>query len=101
LPDGPSQQLQVTYGKHQTTEYSNLKTLISDYIAAGGKYANDLEHYIPLLGRLPMHSNQTFIQLLKDAGKNRSYHGQGCKTHSLIGSILNQHSNFSRPIILH
>ncbi|MEJ0091895.1 MAG: hypothetical protein WDN46_00155 [Methylocella sp.] len=40
--DGPDDIRQVTYGRAQTTEYGNLLQLISDYVAANGRFSAQL-----------------------------------------------------------
>lgn len=70
MADGPGRCLQITYGKHQTTEYGNLKTLVSMYCGAGGKYANELKHYIGIIGVKPLCDHHHFKSLLKKAGED-------------------------------
>jgi chitosanase len=66
--DGPHKIRQITYGRSQTTEYGNLRQLISDYADSGGKYSSDLKPYVKLIGVEPLVENQDFIELLKKAG---------------------------------
>jgi chitosanase len=54
LPDGPDGRVQLTYGKHQTTEYGNLRLLLLDYVKAGGKYATLLKPYVNSIGVRPL-----------------------------------------------
>lgn len=75
LPDGPNRIKQITYGKHQTTEFGNLKGLIQKYIAAKGRYSKDFQPYISKIGQLPpLASNQPFINLLRYAGTDEVMH---------------------------
>jgi hypothetical protein len=73
--DGPNDIPQVTYGRAQTTEYGNLRQLISDYVAANGRFSAQLAGYVRTIGTTvgnPPHSplvdNQTFLTLLRNAG---------------------------------
>ncbi len=60
---------QVTYGRSQTTEFGLLKKLIEMYVQAKGQFAADFKPYIQQLGKQPsLHTDKTFIKLLKDAG---------------------------------
>jgi chitosanase len=68
LPDGPGKIRQVTYGKHQTTEYDNLRVLLYDYVRAGGKWAEEVEPYLPAIGGKPLVDDETFIELLHKIG---------------------------------
>jgi chitosanase len=70
MADGPGRCLQITYGKHQTTEYGNLRALIKMYCDSYGRYANDLRSYIGFIGRpdKPLAKNESFKHLLKLAG---------------------------------
>lgn len=71
LSDGPvikgKRIKQVTYGKHQTTEFGNLKGLIKMYVDRNGRFAKDFTAYLPLLGMIqhPMADNVNFKLLLK------------------------------------
>jgi chitosanase len=53
LPDGPGGRVQLTYGKHQTTEYGNLKQLLSDYVKAGGRYSDSIKPALLTIGKIP------------------------------------------------
>jgi subtilisin family serine protease len=73
--DGPNDIRQVTYGRAQTTEYGNLRELISDYVAANGRFSAALARYVGTIGTQvgnPRHSplvdDQTFLTLLRNAG---------------------------------
>ena len=73
MNDGPNQRVQITYGASQTTEYGNLKALLSMYIDAKGKYAADIKSFIGWVGersRPSLSGNGTFIELLKKAGSD-------------------------------
>lgn len=67
--DGPNHIRQVTYGRSQTTEYGNLEELIQMYVDSNGLYSQQLRPYIPKIGVSPLVEDETFKQLLKDAGK--------------------------------
>jgi chitosanase len=73
LNDGPNDIKQITYGKHQTTEYGNLKSLIKMYCDRRGRYANDLRSYLDFIGnpRHPLSGNDPFKTLLKLAGTDQ------------------------------
>lgn len=67
--DGPNDRKQITYGRSQTTEYGNLRELLRDYIANGGKYAGELQPYVDNIGRgASLYRNKRFTDLLKSAG---------------------------------
>jgi chitosanase len=70
LNDGPHRKPQITFGKHQTTEYGNLKVLLQMYDAVGGLYAKEFKQYLPLIGIKPLSNNETFKYWLKQAGKD-------------------------------
>lgn len=77
LPDGPGGIRQITYGKHQTTEYGNLNALIKKYCeTAGARYAKDLQNYLQFIGKHdhPLADNLPFKQLLKLAGTDYVMH---------------------------
>jgi chitosanase len=76
LNDGPGRIKQITYGKHQTTEYGNLKALIKMYIDRNGRYANDFKSYVQMIGshEHPLADNLQFKQLLKYAGTDLTMH---------------------------
>jgi chitosanase len=66
--DGPHNIRQITYGRSQTTEYGNLRELVSRYSAAGGTFSDQLRPFVPLIGRTALVDNATFKDLLKRAG---------------------------------
>ncbi len=71
LHDGPGHTPQITYGKHQTTEHSNLKALLELYVAQPrAMYANEVRPYVSLIGKVPLHGSSVFKQLLKVAGRD-------------------------------
>ena len=70
MNDGPGGKPQITYGRSQTTEYGNLKSLLQLYAGKSGTYASDLQAFIPLIGNTPLHNNTGFKKLLRDAGYN-------------------------------
>ncbi len=68
--DGPKNVPQVTYGRSQTTEYGNLRRLIKMYVDAKAMYSEVLAPYVDKIGVTPLSSDETFKQILRDAGKN-------------------------------
>jgi chitosanase len=75
--DGPNRIQQVTYGRAQTTEYGNLRELISDYVAANGRFSAQLQPFVGTIGtkvgnppRSPLVGDQTFLALLRSAGSD-------------------------------
>ena len=73
--DGPNGIRQVTYGRAQTTEYGNLHTLVSDYVAANGRFSAQLASYVGTIGtkvgnppHSPLVNDQIFLTLLRNAG---------------------------------
>lgn len=54
---------QITYGKSQTTEFGNLKTLLQMYVSANGKYSALIQPYIHKIGII---SGGTPISLCND-----------------------------------
>ncbi len=67
--DGPNDIRQITYGRSQTTEYGNLRGLVKRYVAANGVYGKKLKPYVEKIGTVALTDDQTFIDLLKKAGK--------------------------------
>lgn len=62
---------QVTYGRSQTTEFGNLKSLIQDYTERNGQYSNGLKPYLSRIGKKPcLATDKKFCKLLRDSGKN-------------------------------
>ena len=68
--DGPRNAKQVTYGRSQTTEYGELKSLIKLYIDNNGVYADQFVPYLDKIGPGGLHSDTSFINLLKKAAKD-------------------------------
>jgi chitosanase len=75
--DGPNRIQQVTYGRAQTTEFGNLRELISDYVAANGGFSAQLQPFVDTIGtkvgnppRSPLVGDQTFLSLLRNAGSD-------------------------------
>jgi chitosanase len=74
--DGPlvdgKQIKQITYGRSQTTEYGNLKKLLTMYINNNGIYASQFTPFIDKIGgsNPSLCTDVTFINLLKDAANN-------------------------------
>lgn len=66
--DGPGNRRQITVAVG-ITEYGNLKTFISRYVAANGKYSKDFAPYVEKIGKTALVDNSTFINLLKKAGR--------------------------------
>lgn len=68
--DGKNNSRQITYGRSQTTEQGNLRTLIEMYVTNQGQYAEDLKPYLPRIMKTPLVDDAAFISLLKKAGKD-------------------------------
>jgi chitosanase len=66
--DGPNDIRQITYGRSQTTEYGNLRELVDRYVTAGGRFADQLRPFVPLIGRTALVDDQNFKDLLRRAG---------------------------------
>ncbi len=68
--DGAGNSRQITYGRAQTTEQGNLLKLLQIYVNNKGVYANALLPYIiKLQDKKPLWKDDTFKQILRDAGK--------------------------------
>ncbi|MGE0823809.1 MAG: chitosanase [Candidatus Binatia bacterium] len=67
--DGPHGVRQITYGRSQTTEYSNLEELVQMYVDANGMFSEQLRPFIAKIGVTPLVNNKEFKQLLRDAGR--------------------------------
>ena len=67
--DGPHDIRQITYGRAQTTEYGNLRTLVKMYVAAGGLFSAALAAYADKVGSVPLIDDSRFKSLLRDAGR--------------------------------
>ncbi len=51
LPDGPNKRVQITFGKHQTTEYGQLPNLLTQYVRRGGLLADYIKPYLHTMGQ--------------------------------------------------
>ncbi len=67
--DGPNNIRQITYGRSQTTEYGNLRSLVQKYVSANGLFSKKLKPFAEKVGTIPLTDDQTFKDLLKKAGK--------------------------------
>jgi chitosanase len=61
---------QITYGAHQTTEQSHLKTLLESYVKKEGKVAVAMAPFIARIGVEPLWQETAFVKMLEDAGAN-------------------------------
>lgn len=68
--DGPHDIRQITYGRSQTTEYGNLRELVTLYANAEGFYSADLATYADSVGSTPLTDDNEFKRLLRSAGRN-------------------------------
>lgn len=70
--DGEDNTRQITYGKSQTTEQGNLKSLISMYINNHGQYSDFFKPYLSKIGNraTPLVDDKEFLKYLKLAGKD-------------------------------
>jgi chitosanase len=65
---------QITYGRTQTTEFGNLKSLLKMYIDAGGAYADVFRRYVNDIGKITndepisLWDNTELVATLKIAG---------------------------------
>lgn len=66
--DGPNDIRQITYGRSQTTEYGNLRELVNRYVTAGGRFAEQLRPFVPLIGFTALVDDEAFKDLLRRAG---------------------------------
>jgi chitosanase len=60
---------QITYGAHQTTEQSHLKTLLESYVKAKGSFAAAMTPYLARIGVEPLWQETAFVKMLEEAGK--------------------------------
>lgn len=74
LNDGPNRSPQITYGKHQTTEHSNLKAMLQMYCDNKGRYGKELQAWLHQIGKIPLCYNNDFKYLLKMAGTDIIMH---------------------------
>jgi chitosanase len=70
--DGPQGKKQLTYGRSQTTEYGNLRLLLEKYVAANGMFSKALKPYLAKIGVSPLSDDETFKNLLREAGAKDS-----------------------------
>ena len=69
LKDGKDSSRQITYGRSQTTEQGNLKTLLNMYVTRSGIFASDFKPFLPKLGKVPLADDATFKNLLRRAAR--------------------------------
>lgn len=70
--DGPNNIRQITYGRSQTTEYGNLRSLVQKYVIANGVYSKKIKPFAEKVGTIPLTDDSNFKDLLKKAGKEDS-----------------------------
>lgn len=68
-PDGKDSTRQITYGRSQTTEQGNLKTLINMYIARNGTFADQFKPFVGQIGKVPLVDNAEFKALLRKSAR--------------------------------
>ena len=68
-PDGKNNSRQITFGRSQTTEQGNLKTLLQLYIDKKGKFYESFKPFIADLGKKPLHENLKFKNLLRKSAR--------------------------------
>ncbi|MDO9511762.1 MAG: chitosanase [Bacteroidales bacterium] len=69
MADGRNRELQITFGRSQTTEQGNLKRLVKMYVDSGGIYALRLFPYLIHIGKEPLYDDTAFKKLLVDAAR--------------------------------
>ena len=69
LNDGPGKIRQITYGRSQTTEYSNLRELVDMYVSAAGLFSAQLRPYLEKIGVTPLTDDAGFVDLLQRAAR--------------------------------
>ncbi|WP_159471143.1 chitosanase [Dyadobacter sp. 3J3] len=67
--DGKNNTRQITFGRSQTTEQGNLKTLIDMYIVRKGKFAKDFAPFTHQIGTVPLVDNTQFKTLLRKSAR--------------------------------
>jgi chitosanase len=72
MKDGRNHSRQITYGRSQTTEQGNLKSLLLLYAERGGIFAPNFAPYLPKLGVVPLADDVQFKKLLKTSAKEDS-----------------------------
>lgn len=70
VDDGPNQTKQVSYGKHQATEFGALKPLLQLYVDRNGDYGSNIEQYIPVIKNGVLAHDNEFLNLLKRAAQD-------------------------------
>lgn len=69
MKDGKDNSRQITYGRSQTTEQGNLRTLVEMYITRNGIFANDFKPFRTKIGKEPLADNADFKNLLRKAAR--------------------------------
>lgn len=69
MADGRNNTRQITYGRSQTTEQGNLKTLVEMYVDKNGAFAAQLAPYLPKIGVHPLAGDRPFKKLLRDSAR--------------------------------
>lgn len=67
--DGKNNTRQITYGRSQTTEQGNLKTLVSMYISRNGLFKQDFVPYLAKIGKVSLAEDTLFKNLLRKAAR--------------------------------
>lgn len=67
--DGKNGSRQITFGRSQTTEQGNLRSLIDLYISNGGAFAGSFQPYLSQIGKTPLVDNADFKALLRRAAR--------------------------------
>lgn len=67
--DGPHGIRQITYGRAQTTEYGNLRELVTRYVAAKGLFSAELAEFADEVGSHALTENTQFKTLLRNAAR--------------------------------
>lgn len=68
--DGPHDIRQITYGRAQTTEYGNLRKLITMYSEENGIHSLNLKPYVDKIGSSPLVNDAAFKKLIREAGRD-------------------------------
>lgn len=69
LRDGPGGIRQITYGRSQTTEWGNLKTLLTRYCdAPDAQQAKHIRPYLAKMGKISQVGEQSLLAALRAAG---------------------------------
>lgn len=67
--DGKKGSRQITYGRSQTTEQGNLKSLIQMYISKNGTFAPQLKVFVNKIGQESLVNNTAFKNLLRRSAR--------------------------------